>query len=38
MTPVKNTAAATVWGIVVLAVIALAVILGLMFGLPLYNV
>ena len=38
MTPVKNAAAATVWGVVVLAVIALAVILGLMFGLPLYNV
>lgn len=33
-----NTAAATVWGFVALALIAISVILGLMFGLPMYNV
>lgn len=33
-----STVASTIWGIVVLAIISLAVILGLMFGLPLYNV
>ena len=33
-----NNAASTVWGFVVLALIAIAVILGLMFGLPMYNV
>ena len=33
-----NNAAKTVWGLVVLSLIGLAVILGLMFGLPMYNV
>ena len=33
-----STVASTIWGIVALAIISLAVILGLMFGLPLYNV
>lgn len=34
----STVASSTIWGIVVLAIISLAVILGLMFGLPLYNV
>lgn len=33
-----STVASTIWGIVALAIISLAAILGLMFGLPLYNV
>ena len=33
-----NNTAKTVWGLVALAIIGLAVILGLMFGLPMYNV
>lgn len=33
-----STVATTIWGIVALAIISLAIILGLMFGLPLYNV
>lgn len=33
-----NDTAKTVWGLVVLSLIALAVILGLMFGIPMYNV
>ncbi len=34
----NSNLASTVWGVVALAVIAIAVILGLMFGLPMYNV
>lgn len=33
-----NSNASVVWGLVVLALIGISVILGLMFGLPLYNV
>ena len=33
-----NSTASTIWGLVVLALIALGVILGLMFGIPMYNV
>ena len=33
-----NQTASTVWGLVALSLIAIAVILGLMFGLPMYNV
>ena len=33
-----NNAAKTVWGLVALSLIGLAVILGLMFGIPMYNV
>ena len=33
-----NNTAQTIWGLVTLSAIALAVILGLMFGLPMYNV
>ena len=33
-----STVASTIWGIVALAIISLAVIVGRMFGLPLYNV
>ena len=34
----NNATASTIWGLVVLALIALGVILGLMFGIPMYNV
>ena len=33
-----NSTASTIWGLVTLSLIGIAVILGLMFGVPLYNV
>ena len=33
-----NNTAKTIWGLVTLSLIGIAVILGLMFGVPLYNV
>ena len=34
----KNSTAQTIWALVVLSLIGIAVVLGLMFGLPMYNV
>ena len=38
MSNTSNTTAQTIWALVALALIGIAVVLGLMFGLPMYNV